>query len=61
MMHMGEASDVYGLEIQCNLENKTIFIHQILYAETMLERLDMNDSRSMLTPRDVSSKSESFL
>ena len=55
---MGEAKEVLGLDINLNRSNCSLFLHQVYYADEILERVGMKNPRPVTTPHEGSSKSE---
>ena len=59
MNDMGESRKVLGLEINRSFSNYSFFLHQQKYTEEILERFGIQNSHTVSTSLEVSSKSES--
>ena len=50
MKELGNARRILGMEIERDKKNETLFLSQKSYIQKILQRYNMFDSRSMLTP-----------
>ncbi|KAH9051906.1 hypothetical protein Ae201684P_017386 [Aphanomyces euteiches] len=54
MKDLGEARDILGWQIERNRSERTLFLHQTRYCETVVERFDMASSNPVHTPFESS-------